>query len=38
MFVKQVLETMGINLALPILVKVDNVGAINLNNNFSLSQ
>jgi hypothetical protein len=28
MFVKQVLETMGINLVLPILVKVDNVGAI----------
>ena len=38
MFVKQVLETMGINLVLPILVKVDNVGAIYLSNNYSLSQ
>jgi Reverse transcriptase (RNA-dependent DNA polymerase) len=37
-FVKQVLETMGINLVLPILVKVDNVGAIYLSNNYSLSQ
>ena len=37
-FVKQVLETMGINLVLPILVKVDNVGAIYLSNNFSCSQ
>ena len=36
--VKQVLETMGINLVLPILVKVDNVGAIYLSNNFSCSQ
>jgi hypothetical protein len=38
MFVKQVLETMGINITLPILVKVDNVGAIYLSNNYSLSQ
>jgi hypothetical protein len=38
MFIKQVLESMGINLTLPILVKVDNVGAIYLSNNFSLSQ
>jgi hypothetical protein len=38
MFVKQVLETMGIKLNLPILVKVDNVGAIYLSNNHSLSQ
>jgi hypothetical protein len=37
-FVKQVLETMGIILRLPILVKVDNVGAIYLSNNFSLGQ
>jgi hypothetical protein len=29
---------MGINLALPKLVKVDNVGSINLSNNYSLSQ
>jgi hypothetical protein len=38
MFVKQVLETMGIKLNLPILVKIDNVGAIHLSNNHSLSQ
>ena len=38
MFVKQVLETMGIMIKLPILVKVDNVGAIYLSNNFSLGQ
>jgi hypothetical protein len=38
MFVKQVLETMGIKHNIPILVKVDNVGAIYLRNNHSLSQ
>ena len=38
MIVKQVFETMGINLVLPILVKVDSVGAIYLSNNYSLSQ
>jgi hypothetical protein len=38
MFVKQVLHTMGIVIKLPILVKVDNVGAIYLSNNFSLGQ
>jgi hypothetical protein len=37
MFVKLVLETMGIKLNLTILVKVDNVGAIYLSNNHSLS-
>lgn len=37
-FVKQVLETMGIIIRLPILVKVDNIGAIYLSNNFSLGQ
>jgi hypothetical protein len=36
--VKQVLETIGIKMNLPILVKVDNVGAIYLSNNHSLSQ
>lgn len=29
---------MGIEIKLPILIKVDNVGAIYLSNNFSLSQ
>jgi hypothetical protein len=38
MFVKQVLESMGIEIKLPILIKVDNVGAIYLSNNFALSQ
>jgi hypothetical protein len=37
-FAKQVLETMGIKLNLPIKIKVDNVGAIYLAKNFSLSQ
>ena len=37
-FVKQILESMGINIVYPIEVKVDNVGAIYLSNNFSLSQ
>jgi hypothetical protein len=38
MFVKQVLETMGIGLKLPITVKIDNVGAVYLSNNHSLGQ
>jgi hypothetical protein len=38
MFVKQVLENLGIKLNLPILIKVDNVSAIYLINNHSLSQ
>jgi hypothetical protein len=38
MLVKQVLETMGIGLKLPIAVKIDNVGAIYLSNNHSLGQ
>jgi hypothetical protein len=38
MFVKQVLETMAIKLNLSILMKVDNVGAIYLSKNHSLSQ
>jgi hypothetical protein len=38
MFVKQVLETMGIGMKLPIIVQIDNVGAIYLSNNYSLGQ
>jgi hypothetical protein len=38
MFIKNVLESMGIVLTLPIKVKVDNVGAIYLSNNFSVGQ
>jgi hypothetical protein len=38
MFVKQVLETMGIGMRLPIIVRIDNVGAIYLSNNYSLGQ
>jgi hypothetical protein len=37
-FARQVLETMVIKLNLPIKIKVDNVGAIYLAKNFSLSQ
>jgi hypothetical protein len=37
-FAKQVLETMGIKLNLPIKIKADNVGSIYLAKNFSLSQ
>jgi hypothetical protein len=38
LFAKQLLETCGIKLNLPIIVRVDNVGAIFLGNNFSVSQ
>jgi hypothetical protein len=38
MFVKQVLETMGMGLKLPITVRIDNVGAIYSSNNHSLGQ
>jgi hypothetical protein len=37
-FVKQVLESMGINIVFPINIKVDNVGAIYLANNYATSQ
>jgi hypothetical protein len=37
-FAKQVLETLGIKLNLPIKIKVGNVGVIYLAVNFSLSQ
>jgi hypothetical protein len=37
-FIKNVLESMGIVLTLPIKVKVDNIGAIYLSNNFSMGQ
>jgi hypothetical protein len=37
-FAKQVIESMGIQLAFPIKIKVDNVGAIYLANNYSTSQ
>jgi hypothetical protein len=35
-FAKQVLESIGIKLVLPITVKCDNVGAIYLSNNYSV--
>jgi hypothetical protein len=37
-FAKQVIESIGIQLIFPIKVKVDNVGAIYLANNYSTSQ
>jgi hypothetical protein len=36
--VKHVLETMGIGMKLPIIVQIDNVGAIYLSNNYLLGQ
>jgi hypothetical protein len=38
MFVKQVLETIGTGLKVPIIVKIDNLGAIYLSKNHSLVQ
>jgi hypothetical protein len=38
MFVKQVLEAMRIGMKLPIIVQIDNVGAICLSNNYLLEQ
>jgi hypothetical protein len=38
LFTKQLLDTIGIEIELPIIIRVDNVGAIFLANNFSVSQ
>jgi hypothetical protein len=38
LFAKQVLESMGIGLILPIIIKCDNVGAIYLSNNHTVGQ
>ena len=38
LFIKQLLDTIGIEIKLPIIVRVDNVGAIFLGNNFSVGQ
>lgn len=37
-FVKQLVASMGITIAFPIIIKVDNVGAIYLANNHTTSQ
>jgi hypothetical protein len=37
-FIKNVLETMGIKVKLPIEIKVDNTGAIFLSNNYTSGQ
>ena len=37
-FIKNVLESMGIQVKLPIEIKVDNTGAIFLSNNYTTSQ
>jgi hypothetical protein len=37
-YLKQLIEHMGIKLQYPIIVRVDNVGAIYIGNNFSTSQ
>jgi hypothetical protein len=38
LFIKQLLDTIGIEVKLPIIVRVDNVGAIFLGNNFSVGK
>ena len=38
LFIKQLLDSIGIKVQLPIIVRVDNVGAIFLGNNFSVGQ
>jgi hypothetical protein len=38
LFIKQLLETIGIQVELPIIIRVDNVGAIFLGNNYSVGQ
>jgi hypothetical protein len=38
LFIKQLLDTIVIDVKLPIIVRVDNVGAIFLGNNFSVGQ
>ena len=38
MFIKNVLETMGIEVKLPMIIKVDNTGAIYLANNYTAGQ
>ena len=38
LFVKQLMDTIGIPIQLPIIVRVDNVGAMFLANNFSVGQ
>jgi hypothetical protein len=38
LFIKQLMETIGIPIKLPIIVRVDNAGAIFLANNFSVGQ
>ena len=37
-FVYQVLESVGIKVKLPIVVRVDNIGAIFMSNNVAISQ
>lgn len=38
LFIKQTIESMGIQVQLPIKIKTDNVGAIYLSNNYTTSQ
>jgi hypothetical protein len=38
LFAKQVLESIGVKLVYPIIIKCDNVGAIYLSNNYSVGQ
>ena len=38
LFIKQIMDSMGIHVQLPIKIKTDNVGAIFLSNNYTTSQ
>jgi hypothetical protein len=38
LFIKQIIESIGIKLELPIKIRTDNVGAIYLSNNYTTSQ
>ena len=37
-FAKQLIESMGITIQMPIVIRVDNVGAIYIGNNYTTSQ
>jgi hypothetical protein len=38
LYIKQLLDTIGIEIKLPIDIRVDNIGAMLIGNNFSVSQ
>jgi hypothetical protein len=38
LYIKQLLDTIGMEIKLPIDIRVDNIGAMFIGNNFSVSQ